>query len=73
MQEPSEIKNCWNCKYKWKCYDRFMKGRTIPCNNPIEQQKNYKWFRLFAETPEDRKQARKIYAQLSNAECIKKY
>lgn len=39
MKEPNEIKDCWYCKYKWKCYDRFFKGRIKPCNNSQEQQK----------------------------------
>ena len=67
LREPEEIKNCWNCKYKWNCYDRFMRGRTQPCSKPKAQQRNYKWFMLYAETPEDRRNARQSYIALSNA------
>ena len=44
-----------------------MRGRTQPCSKPKAQQRNYKWFMLYAETPEDRENARQSYIALSNA------
>lgn len=65
MKNLNEINDCFYCKYKWECYDRFFKGRTTLCNNSQEQQKNYKWWRLTGETPKDREQARKFYIAIS--------
>lgn len=55
------MNNCWYCPHKWQCYDRIMKGRTKPCNNKDEQIKNWKWFDLYAETPEERQKAKEDY------------
>ena len=64
-KEPNEINNCFYCKYKWECYDTLFKGKTKPCNNPKEQQKNYKWWELTGESVKAREEARKSYIWLS--------
>lgn len=61
------MKSCFHCPYKWNCYDRQMTGRDNPCNNSKEQRKNWKWFELYCETPEDRKFAREMYINISKA------
>lgn len=64
-KEPSEITNCFFCKYKEECYDYYFNGRHKPCNNPKEQVKNYKWLKLIGESPREREDARRVYIAIS--------
>lgn len=48
---------CEHCPDKFNCYDRMMCGRMLQCRPEEHKQKilNWKWFELYAETPEERK------------------
>lgn len=59
-------KQCFHCPDKWNCYDRMMKGRMTQCKPEEYKQKiiNWKWFELYAETPEERKRNKNNYINI---------
>lgn len=43
-KKKEEITDCFYCKDKWKCYDRFFEGRIRPCA-PDERKINLKKYK----------------------------